>query len=185
MTKLLEDTRARVADALFTLRHLAPDIILRSAFSAVQAALAELPSNKHLFTYTIPGYDRSAYLTRTLLPRALGRRLLLHHIHRPDQDVWMHNHPWREAYFLVVSGGYIEERETPSGVEINRLRVGDVNHIDAQTYHRVTSIQPGTRTIGLCGDRVQDWGFKVEGRHVPHAEYFAARKHVQPVGGIS
>lgn len=148
--------------------------IHRLAFDA-----STLPENHDLWTYTIKGFDGSPYLTRTLLPRVGDLRPLIHQIHREDSDQWMHNHPWKTAKFLILRGGYVEERlvtneDTPY-VRETVLKLGDINELNADTYHRVTSVMPDTWTLGIVGDRVQDWGFLVEGVHVPHAEYFARR----------
>lgn len=154
-------------------------MIRRMLLAALSAALAEVPQNSHAWTYTIWGFDKSPYLTRTLLPRIGGRRLMLHRIHREDADHWMHNHPWSRASFLIVSGGYTEERLVDGEVVQFKLRPGDVNRLDASTFHRIVSIEPNTWTIGLIGEHVQDWGFLVEGTLVPWREYFARQGHAQ------
>ena len=160
-------------------------LILRAALAAFQAALAELPQNSHAWTYTIRGFDNSEYLTRTLLPRVAGHRVVLHRIHRPDQDRHLHNHPWRTARFLIVSGGYVEERLVDGRVERRILAPGDMNTLDAETFHRIDTIWPNTWTLGLLGDRVQDWGFLVDGSLVPHADYFAQENHNVAAQGLS
>lgn len=150
------------------------------ALSALSAALAEVPRNSHAWTYTIAALDGSPYLTRTLLPRLGRHRVMLHRIHRKDADPWPHNHPWRDARFLVLSGGYTEERDGATRV----LRPGDVNALTAETFHRVTHVEPNTWTLGLIGERVQDWGFRVDEVLVPHAEYFAQQRYADR-GGLS
>lgn len=98
-------------------------MIRRMLLAAVSAALGEVPQNSHAWTYTIWGFDKSPYITRTLLPRLGKRRLLLHRIHREDYDQWMHNHPWSNASFLIVSGGYTEERLVDGEVGVAALAV--------------------------------------------------------------
>ncbi len=110
---------------------------------------------------------------------------MLHKIHRPDTDRWLHNHPWRTATFRILSGGYTEERLVDGRVEVRAYRVGHVNRLDARTFHRITSIRPNTWTLGLIGERVQDWGFLVDGALVPWRDYFAQQKHVAAAGGLS
>lgn len=160
---------------------------------AIQAALAEVPRNDVAWTYTILGFDKSPYITRTLLPRFGGYRTLIHRIHRDDADPHPHNHPWLEGEFVCVSGGYTDERweldqVSPSlGVwrSTRRLvRPGDVNRLTSSDFHRAIDVLPETRTVGLVGERVQDWGFLVDGVVVPHADYFAQRGHVD-LGGVS
>lgn len=145
-----------------------------TALARISESLRDVPENTVAWTYTILGFDRSKYLTRTLLPRAGGRRPLIHNIHRDDLDPHPHNHPWNEAHFAIAAGGYTEERDGVRRI----LRPGDVNRLLAGTFHRVTDVLPDTWTIGLAGERVQDWGFLVDGAVVPHAEYFARKGHV-------
>lgn len=155
----------------------------------LSAQLALVPENKNAWTYTIRGFDGSPYLTRTLLPRDGNYRPLIHHIHRADYDSHLHNHPWKTARFTVVSGGYTEERmmrRSPLETIRRRLTVGDENELDAGTFHRVVEIEPDTWTIGVVGERVQEWGFLVDGTDFVEAkEYFARRGHVAPEGGKS
>jgi hypothetical protein len=155
------------------------DIARRMLLAAASSALGEVPQNSHAWTYTIWGFDKSPYITRTLLPRLGGRRLMLHRIWRADYDKWLHNHPWSRASFLIVSGGYTEERLVDGEVVRFVLKPGDVNHLNASTFHRIVSIEPNTWTLGLIGERVQDWGFLVDGALVPWREYFARQGHEQ------
>lgn len=155
------------------------DTIKRASLAAFSAALSELPQNGHAWTYTIKGFDGSDYLTRTLLPRIRDHRVLLHKIHRPDSDRWLHSHPWQTATFRILSGGYTEERLVDGEVVSNFYGPGDVNRLTADTFHRITSICPNTWTVGLIGPRVQDWGFLVDGSLVPWRDYFASKGHEQ------
>lgn len=152
-------------------------VIRRSLLGALAGALGELKDNSFAWSYTIRGFDNSPYITRTLLPRLLHHRVMVHKIWRADADQWLHNHPWRTARFLVVSGGYKERRLVDGAVVHRDLKPGDINELDAATYHRVDHVEPNTWTIGLIGERVQDWGFLVDDRHVPHAEFFAKQQH--------
>lgn len=159
--------------------------IVRVVAGAMTGALREVRQNSHAWSYTIRGFDGSPYIDRTLFPRVLGHRVMLHKIWRADEDPWLHNHPWRTARFLIVSGGYAERRLV-NGLTVHRqLRPGDVNTLDSATYHRVDHVEPNTWTLGLIGERCQDWGFMVGGKHVPHAEYFAQRRHITKSEGRS
>jgi hypothetical protein len=154
--------------ALSDLASLSPDTL-----AAISAALSQVPQNGNAWTYTINGLDGSPYITRTLLPRVGSERLMIHHIHRPDADRWLHNHPWKWASFRIVSGGYVEERLVDGTIITNRLRPGDVNHLTHETFHRVVAIEPNTWTVGLIGERMQTWGFLVDGVLVESSQYFA------------
>jgi hypothetical protein len=153
--------------------------LLRPALAAISAFCAELPENQHAWTYHIRGLDRSLYLSRTIGPRVLGARPLLHRIWREDQDRYLHNHPWAWASFLIVSGGYVEERLVDGRIEPRVYLPGDVNRLDASTLHRVRKVWPDTWTIGIAGPRVQEWGFLVDGVMVEHKKYFASIGHEQ------
>lgn len=114
-----------------------PSWLPRPILAAVSAFLAEVPQNSHAWTYHIRGFDQSLYLSRTLLPRLGSARPLVHRIWREDADRHMHNHPWAWARFLIVSGGYVEERPGLLGTTRETFYgPGDVNRLTAKTLHR-------------------------------------------------
>lgn len=52
------------------------------------------------------------YMRRWFLgPAVFGWRLQIHRIDMPDQDRWLHDHPF-DAYFWILAGGYEEELAT-------------------------------------------------------------------------
>lgn len=156
-----------------------------AAFAALSTALAAVPQNGQAWTYTINGRDGSPYITRTLLPRIGAERVLLHQIHRPDADPYLHNHPWATARFLVLTGGYVEHRLVGDEVITRTLVSGDINSLDADTFHRVDSVLPNTWTLGLVGPRVQAWGFLVDGKIELSADYFARVGYTANAPGLS
>jgi hypothetical protein len=138
-----------------------------------------------VWAYTIET-DGDPYLTRVLLTRALGigRRLgfgvFLHHFHRPDQDRWPHNHPWKWGVSIILSGSYDEtrlrgisvERETGQSFQVTTSkRVRWFNRLSGTDYHKVEHLHGDVWTLFITGPRVQDWGFLVEDRHVPWRDY--------------
>lgn len=150
--------------------------------------LADVRRNDDAYTYVIRGFDGSPYITRTMFPRVGDVRALLHQIHRDDQDPHPHNHPWRWAKFRVVAGGYTDERWLPNGDLVRITRRPDSNAVNVLTcdaFHRAVDVLPGTVTFGIVGERVQGWGFLVDGVVVPHAEYFARKGHAVEFGGRS
>lgn len=152
------------------------DWIVPRAVGVVWVALGRLPRNGVLWAYPILGTDGSRYVDRAILPRVLGRRVVIHRIHRADRDPWTHDHPWRTARFLILSGGYVEERiAVGGGRQARRLRPGDVNRLDAGEFHRIVHVEPGTCTVGLLGDRCRDWGLLVDDRDFVLAERYFAR----------
>lgn len=146
--------------------------------------------SRWLFCYTIVGKDGSPYLTRLGFPRRNGRRWLLHRWHRPDADQDLHNHPWADARGFVLLGGYEEERLVhsmftrvraigPDGkqfdtnkqygrIETFVYKRGTSTALNADTFHRVASIQPRTWTLLSVGERVQEWSFRLEDGTLVH-----------------
>lgn len=149
---------------------------LASVLSRISSAFARLPENRHAWTCTITGSSDEPHITRTLSSRVFGYRVLLHRIHGPDPDPHLHSHPWKSASFLIVSGGYTEER-LEHGVRMRRTYLpGDVNRITTSTFHRIIEVEPDTWTLGLVGPCVQDWGFLVGGAVIPQPEYVEWRR---------
>lgn len=150
------------------------------AFGAIQASLGEVERNDWAWTWTIyGGKPQTPYLTRTIFPRVAGVRPLMHRIWRDDQDPHPHNHPWAWAKFIVISGGYTDERwfkdEDGWYQELTNLKPGNVNRLDAGSFHRAVNVLPETRTIGLAGPQVQEWGFLVGDTVVPWEQYINGR----------
>ena len=152
----------------------------RMGMAALQSALGELPRNDRAWSYVI-GTGGVPYITRTLLPRVAGRRPMLHRIHRPDADAHLHNHPWRTCRSFILSGGYTEERLVDGEVVRFRHGRGDINQLDARDFHRIDIVEPDTWSLLLVGERVQEWGFLVDGDVVPWRTYLG----IGHEGGLS
>lgn len=109
------------------------------------------------------------YLTRFHLadvpqPWGFPFRLYLHKFHRSDDDVELHNHPWKWAVSLVLAGGYREERREVDvdgsyHVVERDVMPGNLNWIFHDTFHRVDLYERDAWTLFLVGPRIQDWGF--------------------------
>lgn len=127
--------------------------------------------------------DGSPYLTRWTLAgvNSLDEHdqtkpfsTYLHEIHTPDGDRHSHNHPWRWAASLILTGGYTEER-LESGLAVTYThQVGDLSGLMPGDYHRIVAVEPGTFTLFIVGRETHDWGFLVDDHHVPHRDYFAS-----------
>jgi hypothetical protein len=110
-----------------------------------------------------------------------GPSLYLHRFRLPDQDVAPHNHPWKWARSLILSGGYTEERSHASGMILiddgkRRLSAGSLNRIGAGTFHRITEIHGETWTLFLVAPKSRSWVFWVSRRGpVPWRERLAER----------
>jgi hypothetical protein len=129
--------------------------------------------------------DGAPYLTRTVLAGTdclethdpeQPFHAFVHQIHTADGDRHLHDHPWAWAVAVVLSGGYTEQRVEGAAPEFlprsNVYRPGDFNLIRPWQYHSVVEVLPDTCTLFVCGPEISDWGFLVDGEHVPHAEYF-------------
>lgn len=86
--------------------------------------------------------------------------LYLHHIHVPDADRSLHNHPWRLSLSLILRGGYIEFRRSGTRTYVP----GNINVIRDTDYHRVAFVLPHTWTLFLAIGRHQTWGFLPVGK---------------------
>jgi len=127
--------------------------------------LDRLPLRKRVI-YTDEGgpYLLRVYLTpdrdwwRNWLPG-----VFLHRFFRSDSDRELHNHPWRWALSIILSGGYREERMERDriGVTSRILIPSEVNFITDRTFHRVDLLDPvnGAWTLFIVGPRFRDWGF--------------------------
>jgi hypothetical protein len=86
----------------------------------------------------------------------------VHYFYRGDDDEALHNHPWRWAVSLILTGGYIEERRTKDMRVVRRVvRPGSINIITQNTFHRVELLDPerGAWTLFIAGPKVSSWGF--------------------------
>lgn len=111
------------------------------------------------------------YLERYYIGTLLGWRFYLHRFVGSDPDRGLHDHPWRKAYSIILSGWYWEE--TRSGTR----KVKWINSLTGDTFHRVvlpweymTDIPAGTVGYGNraapcwtlffhTAGSVKPWGF--------------------------
>jgi len=108
--------------------------------------------------------------------------IYLHRFHTPDYDPAPHNHPWKWARSLILTGGYVEciERRTGTSTGTSGLverRPWTVNQISADTFHVVEELRGReTWTLFLAGPKTSAWGFWVAGRgYVPWRERLIER----------
>lgn len=95
----------------------------------------------------------------------------LHRFVKPDPDRHLHNHPW-PARSVILSGGYRELRLVAGEVKSYSRYEGDQVALLADTYHTIAELYDReVWTLFTHWDKVQGWGFWVDGVHVPHREY--------------
>jgi hypothetical protein len=114
-------------------------------------------------------YLLRVYLTpKNRKRRTRWPRFYLHYFFRGDMDREVHNHPWRRARSLILTGGYTEYRWDPERRRMSeRIYLpGMLNRINRDDYHRVELVDPeaGCWTLFCSHGRVgpsdgKDWGF--------------------------
>ena len=139
------------------------------------------------------GVNASPYLTRVFSSRIrlpfLGEvQVRLHHFHRDDSDRHLHNHPFRWSASFVLTGSYTEERLSEEAREVTNIfrrfgalvqdevlsefrRVRWFNFITDRDYHAIKQLHGDVWTLFITGDRVQSWGYFVDGEHVDSDAY--------------
>ena len=113
----------------------------------------------------ISGPDEQPYLERYhLLRLPFGYRIYLHRFVASDPGRGLHNHPWRHAISLLLSGTYQETRmltaESNHALQRRWLRAGHLNFISGDVYHRI-NIAAGAEcwSLFLHAPKTRDWGF--------------------------
>jgi len=71
------------------------------------------------------------YLERYYLCTLLGYRFYIHRFVGSDPDRGLHDHPWKKAYSIILSGYYFEENR------MGGKRVRWFNSLTGDTFHRV------------------------------------------------
>lgn len=107
--------------------------------------------------------DTRLYLTRYYLFRRYLSwlpRVYIHRFHASDEDLELHNHPWKFSASLILKGRYKEEYlDKNKKVQIRVLGPGSINLIPANKFHRLDLMTKDVWTIFVSGKRVQSWGF--------------------------
>ncbi len=113
----------------------------------------------------IRGENNEPYLERYhLLRLPLGVHIYLHRFVASDPGRALHNHPWRAALSLVLSGEYEETRlgDAKHNYALSKRRVGagHLNFISGRIYHRI-NLSPGQQAWSLFIHTAshRSWGF--------------------------
>jgi len=113
----------------------------------------------------IRGPNQEPYLERYhLLRLPFGIHVYLHRFVASDPGRALHNHPWRSALALVLSGHYQETRLTDARKQNRlarrRLSAGHLNYINGRIYHRI-NLEPGAEawTLFIHSSSHRSWGF--------------------------
>ena len=137
----------------------------------------------HLRCRVIRGNRDEPYLERYhLLRLPLGIHFYLHRFVASDPGRALHNHPWRGALSIVLSGGYEETRLGAArdnyALRKRHVSAGQFNYISGRVYHRI-NLKPGQQawTLFIHSGRHRSWGFldtaQRRFRYVDHNEVIA------------
>lgn len=113
----------------------------------------------------INGPDQQPYLERYhLLSLPFGYRIYLHRFVASDPGRSLHNHPWRRAFSVVLSGCYEEVRmlgaRNDNSVIKRKVRSGHLNYINGSIFHRINLIDNRECwTLFVHSPGTQSWGF--------------------------
>lgn len=119
----------------------------------------------------INGPDQQPYLERYhLLRLPFGYRVYLHRFVASDPGRGLHNHPWRRAFSVVLSGSYEEVRmlgaDNDNTVIKRKVRSGNLNYIDGSIFHRINLIYNSECwTLFVHSPSSQSWGFMQHQNH--------------------
>lgn len=85
--------------------------------------------------------------------------IYLHQFHRSDDDLALHNHPWRWALSFILVGGYREERRWGTQVIRRDVKPFSFNFIRGSDFHRVDLHERDAWSIFIVGPKISSWGF--------------------------
>ena len=101
----------------------------------------------------------------------------LHIWYRSDDKRFMHNHAF-SFWGVVLKGHYVDVSESLYEGDVHEMRVPfSPYHVEASNTHFVGWPEPGTITLLLCGPKVQNWGFKVNGKLMRPLRFFSRYGH--------
>ncbi len=127
----------------------------------------------------INGPDCQPYLERYhLLRLPFGYRVYLHRFVASDPGRGLHNHPWKRALSLVLSGAYEETRmlnaEADNRLQRRWLRAGRVNLISGDVFHRI-NLPPNSEcwSLFIHAPKAKSWGFIQQREYRDHNEIVA------------
>ena len=95
--------------------------------------------------------------------------IYIHGIHKADEDLYLHNHPWK-IWTMILKGGYFEELHTGK----HRLRTfGHMAYAKTSDFHKIAKMHKSpTYTLAIVGKRKNsDWGYMVDGRFIDHKTF--------------
>jgi hypothetical protein len=102
-----------------------------------------------------PYKSLKGYLERWTVLKIGKLHIRLHDIKRNDATPFLHNHPFHYLSF-ILNGGYVENLD---GVLKTRKKFSIAFRSD-NTYHRIVSVKPNTRTLFFTWKTNTKWNLK-------------------------
>lgn len=124
-----------------------------------------------------PFDDGGAPKQDAIFPKGIG--IYLHRFHRSDDSQELHDHPWKWALSLILSGGYYEERfMIGDGVKGRYVLPFMVNLITAKDFHRVDLLHEEAWSLFVTGPKFRNWGFldRKTMTFTPWRDYIAGKR---------
>lgn len=84
-----------------------------------------------LFPCRFIKHDGLIFLERYYIGQLFGLTFFLHRFVRSDPDQGLHDHPWRRAWSIILSGWYFEQRR------LGTRQVRWFNYLTYESFHRV------------------------------------------------
>lgn len=108
------------------------------------------------------------FMVRYRLFRSRKLGIFVHHILRSDEDLELHDHPWRFTSF-ILSEGYVE---VLPGDRARRMRAMDVVRHKATDAHRLILDRPAWTLVFVGPKERPLWGFHAREGWVPYNAFF-------------
>lgn len=115
------------------------------------------------------GYPADPYIDRLRLIATPWLSVFIHRIHRPDDDLLPHDHPWA-FWSMVLDGEYTEHvhpGKASSIVTVRRRTRFSVRYMSRRSAHRITACNGPLWTLVVTGPRRAEWGYWSHGKPIP------------------
>lgn len=99
----------------------------------------------------------------------------LHIWYRSDDKRFMHNHAFN-FWTIVLKGFYLDVTDDVNAIS-ECMHAGTIRYRPASHTHFVGFPKPGTITLLFCGPKIQNWGFKVNGKFMRPLRFFSRYGH--------
>lgn len=120
------------------------------------------------------GIEGDPYLDRLRIVQTPWFGVYLHHIHRPDNDRYPHDHPWT-FWSFVLAGGYTEQlwpdKANPVRHSTRERRRWSFAQMNRKAAHMITGLDGPLWTLVFTGPRRAEWGFWEDGTFVSWRNY--------------